>query len=125
MVDYVPASRSRDAGTDASSPNDPLNAVTLPRTNPGVVFQKLDEGAVLFAPATELYFGLNDVGAMIWELLPRARSHDEVYTTLHTTFPDVDLGVIRADVDDLLARLLAEGLLVGSVSSGGDDAPGR
>lgn len=125
MVDYVPASRSRDAGTDASPSTALATVVMLPRTNPGVVFQKLDEGAVLFAPATELYFGLNDVGAMVWELLPRVSTPDDVCAALHTTFPDVDLAIIRADVDELLARLLAEGLLERPASSGGDDAPAR
>ena len=125
MVDYVPASRSRDAGTDVSPPTAFATVVMLPRTNPGVVFQKLDEGAVLFAPATELYFGLNDVGAMIWELLPRASTPDDVYAALHATFPDVDRDIIRADVDELLARLLAEGLIERTASTGGDDSPAR
>ncbi len=97
----------------------------LPRTNPGVVFQKLDEGAVLFAPATELYFGLNDVGAMIWEMLPGASTPDDVYAAVHATFPDVDLAIIRADVDELLARLLAEGLIERPASTGGDDTSAR
>lgn len=92
----------------------------LARPHPSVVFQKLDDGAVLFAPATELYFGLNDVGALIWELLPRATSQEEVCASIHATFPDVDLAVIQADVDELLARLLAEGLLEGPASPGGD-----
>ena len=42
----------------------------LPSANPAVIFQKLDDGAVLFTPETELYFGLNSVGALVWDLLP-------------------------------------------------------
>lgn len=97
----------------------------LSRPHPGVVFQKLEEGAVLFAPATELYFGLNDVGALIWELLPQARSLDELCATIHSRFPDVTVDVIRADVDELLGHLLAEGLLQSAVSPGGDESSAR
>ena len=44
----------------------------LPTPLPTVIFQRIDDGAVLFAPATEVYFGLNEVGAKIWQLLPPA-----------------------------------------------------
>ena len=84
----------------------------LPSVNPSVIFQKLDDGAVLFAPATELYFGLNSVGALVWGLLPpQSRSLDELCATLAVTFPDVAPSTIRTDVEELLEQLVAEGLL--------------
>lgn len=101
----------------------------LPRPDPSVVFQKLDDGAVLFAPATELYFGLNPVGALIWEWLPpRSSTADELHAAIGAQFPEVPIDTIRADVDELLATLLAEGLIVRAVpetdaTTGGDAAP--
>lgn len=101
----------------------------LPHPHPSVVYQKLDEGAVLFAPATELYFGLNPVGALIWEMLPpRTSTLDQLHAALAAQFPEVPPDMIRADVDELLSNLLAEGLLVlpataGDATTGGDVAP--
>lgn len=84
----------------------------LPSVNPSVICQKLDDGAVLFAPDTELYFGLNAVGALVWDLLPpRSGSLEDLCTTLTRTFPDVPSSVIRTDVEELLEQLVAEGLL--------------
>lgn len=84
----------------------------LPSANPSVIFQKLDDGAVLFAPDTELYFGLNAVGALVWDLLPpRSGSLDELCAMLSATFPDVAASTIRTDVEELLEQLVAEGLL--------------
>jgi Coenzyme PQQ synthesis protein D (PqqD) len=101
----------------------------LPHPHPSVVFQKLDDGAVLFAPATELYFGLNAVGALIWEMLPpQTSTAEELHAAIGSRFPDVAAETIRADVDELLASLLAEGLLVlpgtaAGATTGGDAAP--
>lgn len=84
----------------------------LPNRVATVVFQRIDEGAVLFAPSTEIYFGLNEVGARVWELLPPACSSlDDVCAQLASAYPDVPGDVLRTDVEELLAQLLAEGLV--------------
>jgi len=101
----------------------------LPRPHPSVVFQKLDDGAVLFAPDTELYFGLNPVGTLIWEHLPpRTSTFDELHAAIGSMFPEVPADTIRADVDELLRTLLTEGLLVrpgsdADAATGGDVEP--
>lgn len=93
----------------------------LPLPAASVVFQRIDDGAVLFAPVTEIYFGLNEVGAKVWELLPPAsESLDDVCAKLATQYPDVPIENLRADVEELLAQLLAEGL----VTPPGGGAPG-
>lgn len=83
----------------------------LPVANPSVIFQKLDDGAVLFAPETEIYFGLNTVGASIWELLvPGSRSLDEIYSEVSARYPEVPAPTIRVDVLELFDALVNEGL---------------
>jgi hypothetical protein len=83
----------------------------LPHANPTVIFQKLEDGAVLFAPETEVYFGLNEVGAAIWQLLvPRERSLDEICSDLAQRYPEVAATTIRSDVIELLDQLVDEGL---------------
>jgi hypothetical protein len=84
----------------------------LPVPSATVVFQRIDDGAVLFAPATEIYFGLNEVGARVWELLPpTSDSLDQLCGTLAAAYPEVPATELRSDVEELLAQLLQEGLV--------------
>ena len=86
--------------------------MTLPVADSTLIFQKVADGAVLFSPATETYFGLNEVGARVWELLPPvSRSLEEVCERLSSFYSDVPPATIRQDVEDLLKSLMAEGLL--------------
>lgn len=72
------------------------------------------DGAVLFAPETEIYFGLNEVGSRIWQLMASPNgSFDDLCGQLSTHYPDVPLETIRQDVRQLLDELVAEGLAVG------------
>ena len=84
----------------------------LPAKEPTVIFQKLADGAVLFSPSTELYFGLNEVGSRVWSLLaPVSRTLDELCARLSAEYPTVPSEVLRVDVEELLAQLAAEGLV--------------
>lgn len=93
----------------------------LPAADPSVIFQQLEEGAVLFAPATEIYFGLNEVGARIWQSLPPVRrTVEELTTDIAAAYPDVAQETIRADITELLDQLVKEGLAVADGTSGPD-----
>lgn len=95
----------------------------LPSPLPTVVFQRIDDGAVLFSPATEIYFGLNEVGARVWQLLPpTSASLDELCAALGQEYPEVDATVIRQDVTELLAELAKEGLVAVPGGASGPDA---
>ena len=95
----------------------------LPTANPSVIFQKLDDGAVLFTPETEIYFGLNAVGALVWELLPpRSDSLDALCATVSATYSDAHASTIRSDVEELLDQLIAEGLAHATPPRGTDAA---
>lgn len=85
----------------------------LPAPNPDVIFRSLADGAVLFSTSEEVYFGLNEVGSRIWELLPPARQTlDELCTELQAEYPDVEAATLRADVEELLGELQEFGLVV-------------
>jgi hypothetical protein len=93
----------------------------LPHPLPSVIFQRLDDGAVLFAPSTEIYFGLNDVGAKVWELLPPTTSSlPELCSKITAEYPDTEYAVIEQDVTELLTQLLAEGLVLPPPSADAD-----
>ena len=85
----------------------------LPVAHPSVIYKSLADGAVLFSTSDEVYFGLNAVGARVWELLPPALATvDELCGALERQFPDVGADVIRADILELLADLSMHGLVV-------------
>lgn len=98
----------------------------LPSAEPSVIFQKVADGAVLFAPVSEIYFGLNDVGSRIWEMLPPVTgSLDELCARIGADFPEVPPATIRTDIEELLSDLLREGLLVPHVASSPVDVAAR
>lgn len=85
----------------------------LPTKNPNVIFRRVDEGAVLLSAKDEVYFGLNEVGAVIWEALtPDLETTDSIKAVLVEKYPDVDPDVIATDLDELLAELVKAGMLL-------------
>jgi hypothetical protein len=68
-----------------------------------------DDELVLLRAETNEYFGLDAVGARIWELLATPSSVDGMVPSLVTEF-DVDAETCRADVLALVTRLVAAGL---------------
>ena len=84
----------------------------LPLVSPGVICKPMSDGAVLFSTRDEVYFGLNTVGARVWELLPPAcESLDELCETLAADFVGVAAETIREDVIELLEALTLNGLV--------------
>lgn len=82
---------------------------------------------MLLHTTEEIYFGLNEVGLMIWELLPPAsRTVDDVVDTLAGRFPEVEVAEIRTDVEELLKELEENGLVrrSGQGTREGDGLPG-
>jgi hypothetical protein len=85
----------------------------LPRARSTIVWVALPDGAVLFCPETEVYYGLDPVGASIWELLPEnAHSLETLSMAVNARFPDGRLDDIRDDVSEFLTALEESGLVV-------------
>ena len=97
----------------------------LPRPAETAIFRALPEGGVLFSTASVVYFGVNLVGARIWELLPpKTRTFAELESALVTEYSDVSPDVIRADARRFLEQLQASGLVHPSTEdSASSDAP--
>ena len=78
----------------------------LPTANPAVIFKPLADGGVIFAADSEIYFGVNEVGARLWRLLPPVTTTvDELVTELAKQYPEVDAETIRKDVLEMLDDL--------------------
>lgn len=85
----------------------------LPTPSPSAIFKPLAEGGVLFSTETEVYFGVNLIGARIWELLPpTCREFDELCTVLASQYSDVSPLQIQKDVRKFLDDLVENGLVV-------------
>lgn len=76
-----------------------------------VVARDLAGEAVLLHLGTGMYFGLDAVGARMWQLLAEQQSTEAAIPLLLQEF-DVDEDLLRRDLDALVAQLLADGLLL-------------
>ncbi|HSH44936.1 MAG TPA: PqqD family protein [Longimicrobiales bacterium] len=85
---------------------------TLPAPNDAVVFRTVSDGAVLLHTAEEMYYGLNPVGARIWELLGECADMGQLCGRLAEAYPDAGQDQLREDVTALLADLRENGLVV-------------
>ncbi len=75
-----------------------------------VIFQVLHEECVLLNMATETYYGLDEVGARMWQLMAE---HGEIVTVLAhlRAYYDTDEATLRQDLAALIEKLGAEGLI--------------
>lgn len=92
--------------------NRPPCALPVPADD--VVYSRVPDGAVLLSTEQEVYYGLNEVGARVWELLPESDDLDDLCGELHEEYPDGGAERIRRDVRELLGDLREHGL-VGSL----------
>jgi hypothetical protein len=74
-----------------------------------VLVSELDGESVLLNLRSESYFGLDEMGTRIWELL-KSESIQRVYDTLLADY-DVDPEMLRVDLSELLDNLVQQGLV--------------
>jgi hypothetical protein len=78
----------------------------------GVLFQRFADGAVVFSPGDESYFGLNGSGAAVWGLLPKeGMAFQQLLEKMVEMYPDAPESELRTDLNDLLEELVKHGLL--------------
>ena len=70
----------------------------------------LDDELVLLNLDTETYFGLDEVGKRMFEVLQHAASFGDAVTALVAEY-DADEATVRADLKALLDRLVENGLV--------------
>jgi hypothetical protein len=77
---------------------------------PDVLFRLLGNEGVLLNLRTELYLGLDSVGARMWTVLNDAPSIQAAYDLLLQEY-DVEPDRLHQDLEELLDRLLEQGLI--------------
>jgi hypothetical protein len=81
--------------------------VTMPTH---VMVRFLDNESVFLNLETERYFGLDQTGTRMWSLVTAAPSIDAAYQQLLDEY-DVEPEELRADLGELVSRLIDNGLL--------------
>jgi Coenzyme PQQ synthesis protein D (PqqD) len=77
---------------------------------PHVLVRFLDKESVLLNLETERYFGLDETGTRMWQVVTAAPSIDAAYQELQNEF-DVESELLRLHLAELLGRLVENGLL--------------
>ena len=75
-----------------------------------VLIRFLDKEAVLLNIETERYFGLDETGTRMWQLVTAAPSVETAYQQLLDEY-DVQAESLQRDLIELLTRLVENGLL--------------
>ena len=75
-----------------------------------VMFRELEGEAVILDVDSETYFGLDEVGTRMWQLVTETESIQAAYETLVEEY-DVDPEVLRTDLTELLGSLADRGLI--------------
>ena len=77
----------------------------------GVLFRQLGEESILLNLNSETYFGLDEVGTRIWDLVTSGLTIQEAYEVLLNEY-EVPPETLSKDIAALLEELLMKGLLV-------------
>lgn len=88
-------------------PLSPASRISVPSET---LVRIVDGQAVLLSLKTERYYGLDEVGTRIWDLLAAGKTLAETAAVLAGEF-DAPAETIAEDMQKLLAELLREGLV--------------
>lgn len=78
---------------------------------PQVLARRVGEEIVILNIESGVYFGLDSVGARIWELLAEGNSLTRVCATMEQEF-EVDRETLEADIRKLVQDLTDQGLII-------------
>ena len=74
------------------------------------LYQQIENEMVILDLAKEQYYGLDDVGARMWQLIVQHEDTDTILKELGSYY-DADEAVLSNDLSDLITKLLSAGLL--------------
>jgi len=88
-----------------------LTTESILKVSPSHVSSDLAGEQVILNLDNGVYYGLDEVGTRIWDLLNDPQSIDSVVDALHEEY-DVERAELRADVMSLAGEMLEAGLVV-------------
>jgi hypothetical protein len=80
------------------------------KANNKILFQKLGKEAVILHLDSEEYFGLDEIGTRIWEVLKQEGSTEKALSILLEEY-NVEEEILRADIEELIDQLRKEKIL--------------
>ena len=78
--------------------------------SPEVLSQEVNGETVLLDLNSESYFGLDEVGTRVWQLLQEQGDIQKVYDTMLEEY-DVDGAQLEKDLNELIGKLVEAGLV--------------
>ena len=78
--------------------------------SPEALFQEVSGETVILDLNSEQYFGLDEIGTRIWQLLQENADIQTAYETMLQEY-DVEPETLKADVEKLLQELINAGLV--------------
>jgi hypothetical protein len=75
-----------------------------------VLVRFLENESVLLNLETESYYGLDEIGTRMWQVVTAAPSIENAHAELLSEF-DVEAELLRQNLSELLGRLVDDGLL--------------
>jgi len=85
------------------------------RMKTDVVFQPMDDSAIIVSLNSEEIYKLNSTGTTIAELISKGNSLQDILTSLEETY-DIDPHQLEREVDELIQGLSAAGLIEEEIS---------
>ena len=85
------------------------------RPNQSLVAAKIDSDTVLLDLDTGVYFGLDEVGTRIWDLMCEGATEEDIVARLGEEY-DAEPDQLRADLIEFLDQMQAKGLVLESES---------
>jgi hypothetical protein len=77
---------------------------------PDILISEVGGESVLLNLKSERYFGLDDMGTQMWKTLIASDSIQAAYETLLAEY-DVEASRLREDLDELIQKLMEQGLV--------------
>ena len=80
--------------------------------------EELDDELVVMELESQSIVTLNRTGRLVWEMLEKATTCDEIQALIGDAFPDVDADVVKSDIQAVLDTLVAARLVIAESGGG-------
>jgi len=67
-----------------------------------IIFRQEEEDAFIFTPEDSAIRILNETGALVWKMIEKGKSYDEVLKALKDEYPEIKESKIKNDLDTFL-----------------------
>ena len=88
-----------------------ISKQTALRQNPNICSREFDGETVMMDEKLENYFGLDEIGTRIWQLLEQKRTIEQLCQQLVREY-NVDFDQCHADIEPFLRQLIDDNMLI-------------